>query len=103
MPEDFGGCGPYVRRRSRSSHLRADDRSRLKADHGGMLAIALLTVEPVVLALAAATILAVTAVLTGMRMADHRRQVAAGAALTDEQVEEQVARRLGYAPRRTTA
>ena len=68
-----------------------------------MLAIVFLTVAPVVVTTAAATILTVAAALTGMRIADHRRQVAAGDALTDEQVEEQVARRLGYAPRRTTA
>ena len=52
-----------------------------------MLAIALLAAAPVIVAMAAATILAVTAALTGMRIADHRRQVAAGDALTDEQVE----------------
>ena len=68
-----------------------------------MLAIVLLTAGPVTVALAAAAILAVTAALTSKRIADHRRQVAAGYALTDEQVEAQVARRLGYAPRRTTA
>jgi hypothetical protein len=68
-----------------------------------MLAIVLLTDASVIVAIAAATILAVTAALAGMRIAGHRRRVAADHALTDEQVEAQVARRLGYAPRRTTA
>jgi hypothetical protein len=68
-----------------------------------MLTIVFITAGPVVVAMAAAAILVVTGALTGIRIADHRRQVAAGDALTDEQVEAQVARRLGYAPRRTTA
>jgi hypothetical protein len=67
-----------------------------------MLTIVFLTGGPVVV-VAAAAILCVTAALAGMRIAGHRRQLAAGDALTDEQVEELVARRLGYAPRRTTA
>ena len=99
----FAAHRPYIRRRSRSSHLQADDTDGLAADHGGMLTVLFLTAEPVVVAMAAAVILAVIAALTGMRMADRRRQVAAGDALTDEQVEAQVARRLGYASRQTTA
>jgi hypothetical protein len=93
----------YAGWRSSSSRLRADDTDGLTADHEVMLAMLLLTAAPVTAAMAAAPIFAVTAALAGKRIADHRRQIGVGDALTDEQVEEQVTRRLGYAPRRSTA